>query len=109
MTRPRALALIAMPIAFVMAADDARVRAQDVTTGPMMAIRSGIDLASLDRGVNPSEDFYQFACGGWISSHPTPPYLPRIGLFEHLHAQTYPTNHAHPMQDSQPPDGPPGL
>src|SRR5258705_11821613 len=84
MTRPRALALIAMPIAFVMAADDARVRAQDVTTGPMMASRSGIDLASLDRGVNPCEDFYQFACGGWIASHPTPPDHPRYGRFQGL-------------------------
>jgi putative endopeptidase len=84
MTRTRALAVIAMPIAFLMAADDARVRAQDVTTGPMMASRSGIDLASLDRGVNPCEDFYQFACGGWIASHPTPPDHPRYGRFEEL-------------------------
>jgi predicted alpha/beta-fold hydrolase len=47
MTRRRALAVIAVPIAFLMAADDPRVRAQDVTAGPMMASRSGIDLASL--------------------------------------------------------------
>ena len=84
MTRSRAFALIAVPIAFLMTADDARVRAQDVTAGPMMASRSGIDLASLDRGVNPCEDFYQFACGGWIASHPTPPDHPRYGRFEEL-------------------------
>ena len=31
---------------------------------------SGIELAALDRSANPCVDFYQFACGGWIESHP---------------------------------------
>ncbi|XP_069687936.1 neprilysin-11-like isoform X2 [Periplaneta americana] len=29
-------------------------------------------LESVDREVDPCEDFYQFACGGWISQHPVP-------------------------------------
>jgi len=84
MTRSRAFVVIAMPIAVLMAAGDARVRAQEVTTGSMMASRSGIDLASLDRQANPCDDFYQFACGGWMASHPTPPDHPRYGRFEEL-------------------------
>jgi endothelin-converting enzyme/putative endopeptidase len=32
----------------------------------------GADLAALDRAADPCNDFYQFACGGWISSHPVP-------------------------------------
>jgi predicted metalloendopeptidase len=37
----------------------------DSNAGP-----SGIDVPSLDRATDPCTDFYQFACGGWIQSHP---------------------------------------
>ena len=98
MTRSRAAAVVALPIALLMGADDARIRAQsfdglrtapsvvegqEVTAQPM-ASRSGIDLTSLDRAANPCEDFYQFACGGWISQHPAPPDQPHYGRFDEL-------------------------
>ena len=83
MTRSRAVAVAALPIAFVMSAAVARLRAQDVTPQPM-ASRSGIDLAALNRTVNPCDDFYKFACGGWMTNHPAPPDQPRYGRFEEL-------------------------
>jgi endothelin-converting enzyme/putative endopeptidase len=43
-----------------------------------------IDLAALDRTVSPCDDFFRFACGGWIASHPIPPDRPRWGRFDEL-------------------------
>jgi putative endopeptidase len=36
------------------------------------AVASGLDLAALDRGASPCDDFFAYACGGWLSSHPVP-------------------------------------
>jgi putative endopeptidase len=32
----------------------------------------GFDLANLDRNYKPCDDFYKFAAGGWMASHPIP-------------------------------------
>ncbi len=83
MTRSRAVAVIVLPVAMLLSAEGARLRAQDVTPQPM-ASRSGIDLTALDRTASPCENFYQFACGGWMANHPAPPDQPRYGRFEEL-------------------------
>jgi putative endopeptidase len=47
-------------------------------------LSSGIDLTSLDRTCKPCDDFYQFANGGWIKSHPIPAAYPQYGTFNIL-------------------------
>lgn len=35
-------------------------------------LKSGIDLTNLDNSVRPADDFYQYACGGWMKKNPLP-------------------------------------
>ena len=45
---------------------------------------SGIDLNNLDTTANPVEDFYQYACGGWMANHPLDAEHSRFGAFDKL-------------------------
>ena len=47
-------------------------------------LRSGIDLGNLDTAVRPADDFYQYACGGWMKQHPLPAAYSRYGSFDQL-------------------------
>ena len=45
---------------------------------------TGIDLANLNQTVKPGEDFYQYACGGWMKNNPLPAAYSRFGSFDQL-------------------------
>lgn len=47
-------------------------------------LKSGLDLTDLDQTVRPADDFYQFACGGWMKKHPLPAAYSRYGSFDKL-------------------------
>ncbi|MBB3186502.1 M13 family metallopeptidase [Microbacter margulisiae] len=51
---------------------------------PKAVLTSGIDLANLDTTASPVNDFYQYACGGWIKRHPLSPEYARFGTFDQL-------------------------
>ena len=45
---------------------------------------TGIDLANLDTTAVPQNDFYQYACGGWMANNPLTPEYSRFGSFDKL-------------------------
>ncbi len=57
---------------------------------PLMAgaqanqLKSGIDLSNFDNSVRPADDFYKFACGGWMKNNPLPAAYSRFGSFDQL-------------------------
>ena len=47
-------------------------------------LKSGIDLGNLDQSVKPADDFFAFACGGWMKNNPLPAAYSRYGSFDQL-------------------------
>jgi len=46
--------------------------------------KSGLVMQNLDKTVKPTDDFYQFATGGWQKNHPLPAAYSRFGSLDQL-------------------------
>ena len=60
------------PILAVVASLICFAAAQQNSTG-VAKYEPALDVASMDRSVDPCVDFFQYSCGGWIKSNPIPP------------------------------------
>lgn len=52
-------------------------------TEPCITVASAV-LGAMDRSVDPCQDFYNFACGGWIKNNPLYEGKSRWGSFSNL-------------------------
>ena len=48
------------------------VSSMSLTTMAQAPMKSGIDLTDLNQNVKPGDDFYDYACGGWMKKNPLP-------------------------------------
>lgn len=47
-------------------------------------LNKGVDRNNLDPNTKPGENFYQYACGGWMKANPLDPQYARFGTFDGL-------------------------
>ena len=47
-------------------------------------LSSGLSLDDLNTTVKPADDFYEYACGGWMKKNPLPAAYSRFGSFDRL-------------------------
>jgi putative endopeptidase len=73
-------------------------------TQPLPTLRSVpvFDLSAMDKNVNPCDDFFRYACGGWMAHNPIPSDQGSWGRFNELQERNREVLHAILERDSKP-------
>ena len=53
-------------------------------TMAQVELGSGLHQADFNKDVRPGDDFYEYACGGWMKANPLPAAYSRYGSFDRL-------------------------
>ena len=55
-----------------------------LSASSQVTLKSGINMGDLDQSVRPADDFYEYACSGWMKANPLPAAYSRFGSFDRL-------------------------
>lgn len=80
---------ISLKFAFLTIAGSVMLMTTTMSCKPKAKEEPAIDAANMDTTIKPGDNFYQYANGAWLKSHPIPNDYSRYGAFEVLGEENY--------------------